>query len=248
MKLLEAAQVVRGNQRFPRAGLDGVCRSTGMNLRLIEACVEEYTNVVGTPASTAGAYRANPFGVQLLLKRSVLCEQPDDESYVRRTLEANIDYPLGRGLVIQPSNGTNTWVGDPLVQSVPLAGLNADQYAAAINAARKLWKSTVLTPDGGPILHLPSSLLPLLKGAGIVELEGGKLVSVWGDPVVVSDGYDLVGTPRIFLSGPLTIYLMDYVSSMQRATRINDSMVEVNTVALIDTEPCAIVRVGTYVA
>ncbi len=246
MNLLEGAEeVIRGVGNFPRAGLDGVCRSTGMHMRLIDACVEEYTDVIGTEGASAGAYSALPFGIQVLLQRSVFCQRPDDKQYVEQVMDTNIDYPLGRGLVVQPVDDTNVWIGDPMVQSVPLAGSTVANYVTAINAARKLWKSTVLVPAGAPILHIPPSLVPDLLGK-IMWLDGPDLVSVWGDKVVVSDGYDLPSVPRIFLTGPYKVYLMPYQSDLHRATRLNDALVAVNTVALIDTEPCAIVRVGAY--
>jgi hypothetical protein len=248
MKLLEAASVNRDALDLGGAGYNVNMRDCGLNVRLTDACAETSVQVVGDNTSEAGTYYVKPFAIEAELRRSVLCERPDDKSWVEKVLEANLEYPLSRALVIQPIASTTSWLGDSGVASVTLPGSpTADDYGAAVMAARKLWFETVMTLEGGPIMHVPPTLVPTLVKAGVLQMmPDGSAATILGDKVVIAPGYDRTGA-RVFFSGPIKIaYLPVDANDLLRRTRTNDSVVVANTIAIIDTPPCAIVRVGTY--
>jgi hypothetical protein len=250
MKLLEAATVNRDAINLFGAGYNAEIRDCGVQMRLTDACEETSQQLVGDSTSAVGFYYVKPFAIEVELARSVVCEKPDDQSWVEKVTEANLEYPLSRALVIQPIASTTSWLGDAGVASVPLAGSpTADDYGTAVMAARKLWFETVMTLEGGPIMHVPPSLVPTLVKAGVLQMKlDGDAATILGDKVVISPGYDRANGPgNVFFSGPIKIAYMPIQSNdMLRRTRTNDSVVVANTIAIIDTPPCAIVRVGSY--
>lgn len=248
MKLLEAATVNRGDINLFGAGYNADIRDCGLQVRLTDACAETSVLVIGDNTSAAGTYFVKPFAVEAELHRSVVCERPDDQSWVDKVLEANLEMPLSRALVIQPIASTTSWLGDSGVASVTLPGSpTADDYGAAVMAARKLWFETVVTLSGGPIMHVPPTLVPTLVKAGVLQMnQAGEAATILGDRVVIAPGYDRIGA-RVFFSGEIKIAYMPIQSNdLLRRVRTNDSVVVANTIAIIDTPPCAIVRVGSY--
>jgi len=248
MKLIEAASVNRGDINLFGAGYNAEIRDCGLRLRLTDACEEESIELVGDETSQVGTYYVKPFAIEVEMARSVVCEKPDDQAWVEKVLEANLDYPLSRALVIQPIASTTSWLGDAGVASVALAGSpTADDYGTAVMAARKLWFETVMTLNGGPILHVPPTLVPTLVKAGVLQVnQDGQATSILGDRVVIAAGYDRAGA-NVFFSGEIKIAYMPIQSNdLLRRSRTNDSVVVANTIAIVDTPPCAIVRVGTY--
>jgi hypothetical protein len=248
MKLLEAATVNRSSDVLGGAGYYADTRDCGLQVRLTDACEEDSIAVVGDNTSEAGTYYVKPFAIEAELRRSVLCERSDDQAWVEKVLETNLDYPLSRALVIQPIASTTSWLGDSGVASVALAGSpTADDYGAAVMAARKLWFESVMSLEGGPLLHVPPSLVLTLVKSGVLQVAAdGSATSILGDKVVISAGYDRTGA-NVFFSGPVKISYMPIDSNdLLRRTRTNDSVVVANTIAIVDTPPCAIVRVGTY--
>lgn len=247
MKLLEAATVNQGGERWT-SGYNSTARECGVQLRLTDACEEESIELVGNEDSTASAYFVKPFSIEAQLNRGVLCERPDDKEWLEKVLENNLEYPLSRALVVQPIDGTDSWLNHADVQEVALAGATADNYRTAVVAARKLWYESVLSLEGQPIFHVPPSIAPILVTAGVLQVDGGgKAVTIWGEPVVIANGYEM-GTPRAFFTGPIKIEYMKIESGeILRHVRLNSSTIVVNTLAVVDTPPCAIVRVGTYV-
>jgi hypothetical protein len=186
--------------------------------------------------------------VEAELRRGVLCERADDQAWVEKALEASLELALSRALVIQPIAGTTSWLGDSGVASVALGGSpTADDYGAAVMAARQQWINTVVSLEGGPIMHVPPSLVLTLVKAGVLQMnQQGEAATILGDKVVIAPGYDRAGA-RVFFSGSIKIAYMPIDSNdLLRRVRTNDSVVVANTVAIVDTAPCAIVRVGTY--
>jgi hypothetical protein len=248
MKLLEAASVNRDDINLFGAGYNAEIRDCGVQMRLTDACEEESIQLVGDASSAVGFYYVKPFAIEVELSRSVVCEKPDDQAWVEKVLEANLDYPLSRALVIQPIASTTSWLGDTGVATVTLAGSpTADDYGTAVMAARKLWFETVMTLAGGPILHVPPTLVPTLVKAGVLQVDQkGQATSILGDRVVIAAGYDR-GNPNVFFSGEIKIAYMPIKSNdLLRRARTNDSVIVANTIAIVDTPPCAIVRVGSY--
>jgi hypothetical protein len=248
MKLLEAARVNQDSLNLGGAGYNAEVRECAVRMRLTDACEEESQELVGDENSTVGSYHVKPFAVEVELARSVVCEKPDDQAWVDKVLEANLEYPLSRALVIQPIVGTTSWLNDTGVQSVALPGSpTADDYGTAIMEARYQWFNNVMTLGGGPILHVPPRLTLTLVKAGVLQMnQKGEAATILGDRVVIAPGYDRAGA-NVFFSGEIKIaYLPIESNDLLRRVRTNDSVIVANTIAVVDTAPCAIVRVGTY--
>lgn len=248
MKLLEAASVNQDDLNLFGAGYNADTRECGLQVRLTDACEEESIPLIGDGNSAAGNYFVKPFAIEAELRRGVLCERADDQSWVEKALEASLEFALSRALVIQPIAGTTPWIGDSGVQSVTLPGSpTADNYGTSVMAARRKWFETVVSLEGGPILHVPPSLVLTLVKAGVLQMnQAGEAATILGDKVVIAPGYDRTGA-AVFFSGSIRIAYMPIDSNdLLRRARTNDSVVVANTIAIVDTAPCAIVRVGTY--
>lgn len=248
MKLLEAARVNQDSLNLYGAGYYSDTRECGLQVRLTDACEEESIELIGDENSASGTYYVKPFAVEAELRRGVRCERADDQSWVEKALEASLEYALSRALVIQPIAGTTSWLGDAGVQSVTLPGSpTADNYGTAVMEARKKWFDSVVSLEGGPILHVPPSLVLTLVKAGVLQMnQDGEAATILGDKVVIAPGYDRTGA-AVFFSGQIKIAYMPIDSNdLLRRARTNDSVVVANTVAIVDTAPCAIVRVGSY--
>lgn len=248
MNLLEAATVNDGRVDWLGNGYNAQSRECGVQMRLTDACEEESIELVGDENSEVAQYTVKPFAIEAQLNRSVLCERPDDTEWVKKVVEANLDYPLSRALVIQPIAGTNSWIGDAAVPTVALgADPTADDYTAAILEARAQWFETVMSIKGGPILHVPPSLVPTLVKGGILSMKGdGDAATILGDRVVIGTGYERTNM-NVFYSGEIKIYHSSIdTNDILRRARTNSSIILANLIALIDVAPCSIVRVGSY--
>jgi thioredoxin reductase len=118
--------------------------------------------------------------------------------------------------------------------------------AAAVVAARKLWKATVV--GNHPVFHVPPSLVPDLIAANVLVSRAidGEIAEVWGDTIVVGDGYE-TDVPRCFFTGSIDIHIAGPKDdSPVMYFRQNESVVAVDEVAIVDVPPCSIVRVGAY--
>lgn len=241
MRLLDAATVVNGSGRWT-AGQDMDTRSCAISVTLEEAC-DVGTSTVITGAEDPDKYTVRAFGINALLPRSVGCERKDDNEWTAEQLRDATEQAIGRALVVEPFTGSETWVGVTGVATVPYTPATpvvAATLAAAVIAGRKAW---VATNIGNAVLHVPSSLLPALIDQRIVMDDGDE--TVWGDAVVVNDGYEALDQP--FWTGPITIYL-DAVQSGETGRTILGNRVDYSAyrVAAVDMAPCAVVLVGGY--
>jgi hypothetical protein len=241
MKLIEFAAPDRTG-RINGYGDELTSRECGVEIRLIEACDPPYgeTPVIGSNTSLPGAFKSVPFAIDGFLRRGTFCSQPDDLAWFGRAFQDELDYILGWMFTIAHAAGSESWIGDNNVQSVALAGNTAAQRVAGIMAARKLWRHTVVTV-GGPVLHLPPSWAPDMKAAGLLE---NPDLTITGDPVVISDGYDEKGIA--FWTGPVQIKLGKLSDEKVTKFRTNDEVNVLDTFAQIIVSPCSIVRVGAY--
>ena len=145
---------------------------------------------------------------------------------------------VGRGLVTKVNASAETWIGDPAVQQVALAGAtpSADQLGAAVSAAREQWYKTVVDPSGPPMLHIPPKMITQASGARLVTvLPGGEVFDAWGQPVVMSPGYD-VATPHMFFTPKPVVHLAsvsDEGGELFKA-QINQKDIFLNRPAAID--------------
>jgi len=215
---------------------------------LEDACDPTTIALRGTTGSVPGQYKVEPFALRGILRRGQFCKEDDDAAWWTAAFEKSLEFALTRALVIQPVAGTNAWVGDAGVQTVALGGSPTDAaLATAVMAGRTQWFNTVTSVTGKPIMHVPPSMAPALARGGVLGYgNNGEVYSIAGDPVVIGDGYD-VASPHVFFTADVEIYLMaaDDEGGPLPVARINDLVDAKNIVAMIDTAPCGIVRVGS---
>jgi len=241
MKLTEFAAPDRSS-RINGYGDELSSRECGVEIRLVEACglTPAETPVIGTNTSLPGAFKTVPFAIDGFLRRGTFCAEPDDLAWFSKAFQDELDYILSWMFTIQHAAGSESWIGDNNVQSVTLAGTSAAQRVAGIMDARKQWRKTVVTV-GGPVLHLPPSWAPDMKAAGLLE---NPDLTITGDPVVTSDGYDEKGIA--FWTGPVQIKVGKLSTESVPRARTNDEVKVLDTFAQIIVSPCSIVRVGAY--
>lgn len=254
MKLLDAAEVKTGTGDWTR-GWDSEERGCGNVVVYLQHCdVAEATDVVGDSTDldhtdTDCGYRVIPFGIVAALVRNVRASQDDDADWLKTALREAAEIPVARGLLIQQADG-DTWIGNPDVQEIPAPALT-DKAAVqkAVTDARSAFFAK--TFNLAPILHVNPGAALALKDAGVIQLDptSGDDRTVWGDPVVISEGYtdipDLTAVPVAFWTGPIEITLSAVNDEdIVRSTRQNKVMHQATMVAAIDTAPCAMVRIG----
>lgn len=183
MRLLDVALVVPTDGHFPRGGDP---RHLNVDVSLMDVCDDESAQVV---VSSVGAetYLSDPFAIVVDLQRSVTCARPDDDSFLVDALKDATDRALGRALVASEA-----------------LYLSSDaETAVDVVAARTAWFAGRV---GSPILHVAPEDLPQLIKDDVVKVyeKGTEHYTVWGEPVVVNEGY--VGVDP-FWTGPITIHL-----------------------------------------
>jgi hypothetical protein len=239
MRLLEAANVEESGGNWG-LGWNEQDRHCGLHVYLGDVCVPEdtSTDVIGSAASESESYRVSPFSVSARLTRSWMCALPDDERWLGAAVLEATEMAVGRALVTEAVDGSVNWIGAPGVPAV--GGTPAD-----VAVGRQRW----FEANGGrgdPLLHVGIKNLPGLAKEFIVMRDNGELVSIWGDPVVVSPGYgDL---PLAFWTGPVEIRLSPVDVAEEFAARHNLGVVLGARFAAVNLSPCMMVRVGTVPA
>lgn len=259
MKLLDAATVNPPDRWAGRwdMGYSGVSRECAVHMEIEVPCPPDpataawnatVTPLIGSTASRKAEYNVKPFPVRAFLRQSVTCEQDDDKDWLLRAVQAKVDFIVSRALVNETVTGSDTWIGAAGVQSVALAATpTAANWQTAVAAARKQWIQSVVTTETHPILHVPPSLAGPLMAASLLMINGPEEVdSIWGDPVVISDGYDFAATPKVFFSGEVIVRTTAWndEGGVKYNHRMNDYLLEIDQWAAVDLAPCAIVRVG----
>lgn len=237
------------------AGYNSVARECGVHIESLDPCPADpvagvatgSVQIRGTVSSRAATYFVGAFPINAYLRRSVACQQADDEEWLDRAFKHTAEYVLAVSLVKKLNSDTHVWLGDSGVQSVTLAGATAQNLADATIAARRLWFQTVTSEDGLPYMHVPPSLAPMLQSTGILLQTGPEEVSsIWGDPVIIAAGYEERATAtRVFFTPKPRVRLSDVNSSGSLYDRrINNVAINVNEFGAVDIPPCSIVRVG----
>lgn len=229
MRLLDVATVVTTDSHFPT---EGDSRACAVDIVLQEVCVTDPTGGIVVDATGDGdSYRFEPFGIIGTFTRRVACARDDDKSWFENAVKDATERALGRALVTKPYDEAEVWLGGAAVTET-----------AGVAAARAAWRDHHVGPM---ILHVAPSDLPGLVDGDVVKVsdDGKKHFTVWGDPVVVNDGYEKFPA---FWTGEITIHLSSVQSDAMvwREIRANRMSYQFNRVATIDTPPCAIVRTG----
>lgn len=250
MRLLDVADVTRGEGTWYR-GFELDSRACGVEVALADVCdPTDDADLIGDENSAPTTYNTMPFGIVANLRRPVNCAAKDDESWLKQAMGDLEEMALGRALVVQPIDGTDSWIGGPGSQEVPgtVDTSDPDALGDLLSDARTLWFKQVVGER--PIVHVAPSLARVLVKAGVLKINCGgpadSVCCVWGDQVVINAGYETSGGPALFLSGPIKAKLMppETPGGWQVDPRTNRTLIAANEIALIDTDPCQIVRVG----
>lgn len=258
MKLLDAAEVETREGQDWTHGWDSDTRGCGgVTVWLSECDPDVVADVVGDSSDLLGdadcGYRVIPFGIVATLARNTRNAREDDTEWLSRALREGSEIPVARGLLLRQGRGStlgDTWIGNPDVQEIPAPTMtDAAAVRAAVTDARAMFFRKTFALD--PILHVnPENALDL-KAAGVIQIDPvtGDDRTVWGDPVVISQGYydipGLTAVPPAFFTGPIKITLSAVnQEDVVLAWRANKSLQEVTRLAAIDTPPCAMVRIG----
>lgn len=243
-RLLDVARVNPDDGKEWRLGYEATARECNVQVEFAEACDPEYIALVGDVDSFGpGQYKVVPFIIEGFLRQGVLCQEPDDGAWFREAFNGLAEYALTRALVIQAVAGTESWIGDDSVQVQTLAGATDANMATALAAGRDLWFSTVVEPEGVPIMHVPPSLVSQLVRIGWLFVGDQGIKSTLGDKVVVGAGYE--SDPHVFFTGSIIIRLNDTnLEDDLIHARLNESTIAVDRLGLVDVAPCSIVKVG----
>jgi hypothetical protein len=240
-------------------------RACSVELDIKDACDAdaEATGGVLVQGTGLGVYPARPFVVRAEVAPSVRCSIPGGAAWLTSVTEEALSFAVARALTVTPNPGygaDQVWIGADGVTAVPAAGdvrttPGAEALALAIAVARARWFRLVAREPGvAPILHLSPLAVPALARLVMLRLSGDDYVTVWGDPVVMDEGYDPIdldaGAPVAFWTPPFEV-------EHGPAQDIGDDVVQtsVNTQRLLTTIPvrvslaaCSIVRVDLTAA
>lgn len=255
MKLLDAATVTTGTGDWTR-GYDADSRGCGDVTVYLQECDPAVTaDIVGDSddlvAAQGCSYKVRPFGIVATLTRSTLMAKPDDETWLAQALRDAAEIPVSRGLLVRQGTG-DVWLGSPDVQQVPAPTALTDKTAVrkAISDARALYFRRVFGL-GDPILHVNPGNALEMRDAGVIQIDPvtGDDRTIWGDVVVISQGYydipGLTAVPSAFWTAPIEITLSEVKpEEVVQFVQGNKTMHQVTMLAQIDTPPCAMVRVG----
>jgi hypothetical protein len=257
VRLLDAAEVLpRGSGDGWAGGWDGDSRvCSGIHVYLSECDPEVTADIIGTDdfLDADCGYRVIPFGVVAELDRKTISARDDDEEWLRKALKESAEIPVARGLLVRQGWGSalgDTWLGNSNAYQVTAPTLtDGVALGDAISDGRaEFFRRTI---GIRPILHVNPDYALVLSRAQVIAIDPvtGDILTAWGDPVVISEGYyDIPGmtaTPSAFWTGPITITLSDVnKEEVIRQTRMNRERFQVTMLAAIDTAPCAIVRIG----
>lgn len=256
MKLLDAAEVEWAPRGGWEHGWDGDSRVCGgLHVFLSECDPEMTADVIGVEGEDGEdcGYRVVPFGIMAEFIRPVRSARDDDAEWLAAALKASAELPVSRGLLVRQGRGPvlgDTWLGSPEAFEVPApAGTDGVALGDAISEGRAEFFRRTLGIQ--PILHVNPDYALQLARAQVIDINpvNGEVISAWGDPVVISEGYyDIEGqtpTPPAFWTGPIKITLSEVnTEEITRAVRQNKAMHQVTMIAAIDTAPCAIIRIG----
>jgi hypothetical protein len=243
MQLVDAATVTTGPKSGWQLGTEKEARECAVVLALTDVCEVDSDNVLVD--GSAGIYTTRPVGLTGTLSQPAQCAQPDDPEWLNGAMKDSLEFAIGRALVTQPITGfgeDGIWVGATDVVEEPAGATLAEGVAKG----RTTWYSHVI-PDGGkrPLLHVSPTSAPALAVAGVLHvLSTGETVTIWGDDVVMSPGYD-IADPLAFWTGPIKVTVSSAETTDQvYNTRQNRAQVTSGLVAVVDIPPCSIVRVG----
>ena len=257
MKLLDAAEVLpRGSGDGWARGWEGDSRvCSGIHVYLSECDPAVTSDVIGTDEYIEDdcGYRVIPFGIVAELDRKTISARQDDEEWLRKALQESAEIPVARGLLVQQGWGSalgDTWIGNPNTEQVTAPTMtDEDAVGAAVSEARAIFFRKTIGIR--PILHVnPDNAIDLKRADVLLDPnDNGDIQTVWGDPVVISEGYydipGLTATPPAFWTGPIQITISDVQKEeILRTSRMNRERYQVTMLAAIDTAPCAIVRIG----
>lgn len=246
MQLLDVATVHQGNGQWMQ-GWEAVARGCATSLFFAEPCDSDSQRKIIDPDAESVKYAVTPFGIVATMEFPVNCGASDDESWLSKAIQAENELAITRALYVPvASQASENWVGAAGVTEVPY-GTGTFPLADSTVLARQTWiEQNMASGDsaGHPIMHVSPYAAPGMVRDGVLQIAGSKneAFSIFGDPVVIGDGY-LPGPP-VWFSGPIDVYISTaevYGIPNAKANRITWGA---NQIAAIDIAPCMIVRVG----
>lgn len=235
MKLLEAAKVTYGDGEWT-LGEDKTPRECSVTVFLAQACdPDEQSVITGAPLSS---YRTGPFTVVAELEQPLRCAADDDGKWLNDALADVVERAIGKSFYHEPFEGSDTWLGGLGITVIPVTA----DLAVDTALARKTWFQKVAAEV--PIMHVSPGSVTKLLTARIIDIDNGKLVSVWGDEVVTNDAYE--DSVPVFFTGPIEIRLSSVEEATGYEVRKNQAITQVTQVVVVDMAPCAIVSVGGF--
>lgn len=249
-RLLDVAEVHRGDGQWMMGWEDRALGCAGQMWFNDPCAADGDIAIIGDPDAPRPpvTYKVQPFGIVATLEMPVNCYRLDDMAWLEKAVDQENELAVTSALVTEVLTGVEyqNWVGADGVTEVTGANL----VAGTIDA-RQTWIKQVMGGDKGgqPIMHVSPWAAPDLMNGGIIQVAGnkGEAFSIYGDPVVIGDGYGQ--KPPVFFTGPLDIYISS-VQNMEGPiinTKNNRASLLVNQMAAIDVAPCTIVRVGPLV-
>lgn len=243
MQLLDVATVHQGNGQWMQ-GWEATARACATDLAFADPCESDDQREIINSSDESVKYKVTPFGIVATMEFPVNCASPDDEGWLDKAIQSENELSLTRALYVPVTSGTSeNWVGAAGVTEVAY-GTGGFPLADSTVKARETWISQVMggKPDGHPIMHVSPYAAPGLVRDGVLAILDKGPVSVFGDPVVIGDGY-LEGPP-VWFSGPVDVYLSTAQIFGIPSGRNNRVSWGANQIAAIDIAPCMIVRVG----
>jgi hypothetical protein len=238
VELLKAVDLIVGDGSW-MLGWDVNDRACGVRFNLVEDhCSPDETAdyLIGSEGTVfPSPYHVSSFSVTSRLEPPLACLEGDEEAWLKTKVFESLDLPVGRAIT-RGILGSDAWIGNPDVKS---ESKGSGALGEPILAGRNRWMRNIF---GLPMLHVSlDQILPLVKEQVIRWTEAGDLLTVWGDPVVFSAGYE---PETLFWAGDIEVRVSAIDTDVLLRARENMSTIRAEMVVAVDMSPCSIVRIG----
>lgn len=250
MKLIDAATTRNAGDKWLEQVPDRTCV---LEVILQDVCAADETDAITIIAGDGlkSGYEIRPIGIIAKLEQSAFCRQDDDVTWLNGATKDASELAISTALVVEPlpvQGKMPVWIGAPGTRAVTYTGTTVSAFVRAVVQARTVWHNNVAAEGKGPLLHLSPSAAPQLVAAGLLNVQGpGEVITVWGDDVVLSPGYDKIA-PAAFWTGPIKLQISPVEDSDAWEQTKNTQVLRTNLLAMVDLPPCSIVRVMSTTA
>lgn len=236
MKLIEYVTRSNHGENGWYPGTESEERSCAVSVQLTDVCGPDPTkgDVINSTPGEPALYDIVAFASTARIDRKIPCAADDEIDWLTDTMNSDevLDSIIGRALCTEHATGAMTWIGDTAVTQETVTGTVPD----AVIAGRVTWTGG---NSGAPSLHTSQEVVPSLVLAGVVTEDGQK--TVWGDDVVVSNGYLPATT---FWTGPISVELGKVQVDTWVDAPANKMAFNGTRLLAVDMPPCSVVRIG----